>query len=76
MITINIDKARQIAHAQRRAVRAEAFAPLDVVIAQQIPGTDILAAEAERQAIRDADAKTQRAIDRAKDVDALRALLP
>lgn len=76
MITINIDKARQIAHEQRRTARAAAFAPLDAVIARQIPGTDIAAVEAERQAVRDADAQTQRAIDAAKDVDTLRALLP
>ena len=38
MITVNINKAKAIAHDVRRAKRAEEFAPLDEIIAKQIPG--------------------------------------
>ena len=53
MITVNMDKAKVIAHEVRRAKRAEEFAPLDEVIMKQIPGNDATQAEAARQAIRD-----------------------
>lgn len=76
MITVNIDKAKGIAHDIRREKRAEEFAPLDKIIAAQIPGTDFVAAEAERQAIRDKYAAIQQQIDAAGDVDALKAALP
>ena len=52
-IIINMDKAKAIDHAIRRAMRDEEFAPLDAVIMKQIPGTDTAAIEAQRQAIRD-----------------------
>lgn len=52
MITINIDKAKTIAHDMRRAARAEEFAPHDEVIAKRIPGVAAEEAEAARQAIR------------------------
>lgn len=51
-ITINIDKAKNIAHDIRRAARAEEFAPHDEVIAKRIPGVAAEEAEAARQAIR------------------------
>jgi hypothetical protein len=38
MITININKAKTIAHDVRRAARAEEFKPFDDAIAKQIPG--------------------------------------
>ena len=52
MITINIDKAKAIAHDLRRAARAEEFKPLDEVIGKHIPGWDMTAAEAGRHVIR------------------------
>ena len=72
MITINIDKAKVIAHEKRRAVRAAEFAPLDVKAT--IPA---LAAEAEaaRQAIRDKHAAIQVQIDAAPNVATLKAIL-
>lgn len=80
MITINLDKARQIAHDQRRAARAAAFAPLDAVIAKRLPGYDLDLIEMRRQRIREADAMTQAGIDAAPDAAALaeiiEALLP
>lgn len=75
MIKINIDKAKAVAHEVRRAKRAEEFAPLDEVIAKQIPGKSATEAEAERQAIRDADAALQVKINAAKTADAIKALI-
>jgi hypothetical protein len=65
-------KAKTIAHDRRRAKRAEAFGPLD--IEATIPAK-AAAAEAKRQAIRDADAALQTQIDAALTVDALKTLL-
>jgi hypothetical protein len=65
MITINLDKAKTISHAIRRQKRAEEFFPLDEVIMKQIPGTDVQAVEAQRQAIRDKYANLQSQIDAA-----------
>ena len=75
MITVNIDKAKTIAHDMRRAKRAEEFAPLDEVIMKQIPSTDLAAVEAQRQAIRDKYATIQSSIDTAADVVALTTIV-
>lgn len=71
MITINIDKAKEISHNIRRQKRAEEFAPLDEVIMKQIPGTDFSAAESQRQVIRDRYSEIQTSIDAAQNVDEL-----
>jgi hypothetical protein len=71
MITINLDRAKTISHAIRRQKRSEEFEPLDQVIMRQIPGTDIQAVEAQRQAIRDRYAVVQTTIDSAQDSDQL-----
>ena len=76
MITVNIDKAKAIAHDVRRAARAEEFKPLDEVVMKQIPGTDVQAVEAQRQAIRDKYAEMQTAIDSAVSVEDIKASLP
>lgn len=75
MITINIDKAKNIAHDKRRVARAEEFKPHDDIIAKQIPGADAQAAEAARQAIRDKYAVVQTEIDSAASVQQLKAIL-
>lgn len=75
MITINIDKARAIAHDVRRAARTEEFKPFDDAIAKQIPGQSE-GAEAQRVIVREKYTVLQAAIDSAKTVDALKALLP
>jgi hypothetical protein len=62
MITININKAKNIAHDIRRAKRAEEFAPLD--IKATIP-SEAVAAEAARQAVRDKYAAMQTQINSA-----------
>lgn len=66
MITVNINKAKLIAHELRRTARSEEFAPLDAAIARQIPGTDVQAVEAQRQGVRDKFAQAQAAIDAAQ----------
>lgn len=75
MITININKAKAIAHDVRRSARAEEFKPFDDAIAKQIPG-QMDGAEAERQKIRDKYAQMQTAIDAAATVDQIKAAMP
>ena len=75
-IGINLDKAKDIAHEQRRAARAEEFKPYDEIIMKQIPGNDYTQAEAARQAIRDKYATMQAQMDAAQTPEQLKALLP
>lgn len=75
MIIINLNKAKNIAHDKRRAKRAEEFAPLDEVIAKQIPGKSAQQAETERQQIRDKYTTIQEQIDAATDVSSLKHVL-
>lgn len=74
MITINIDKAKGIAHDLRRAARAAEFAPHDDAIAKQIPGA-AAAAETARAAIRTKYADMQDQIDAAATPDEIKAAL-
>ena len=73
MITINLNKAKDIAHEKRRAARSAEFAPLD--IKATIP-SEAEAAEAARQAIRDKYATLQIQMDAAQTPEQLKALLP
>jgi hypothetical protein len=73
VITINITKAKAIAHDVRRAARAEEFKPLDVKAT--IP-SEAAQAETDRQAIRDKYATMQAAIDAAVDVEAIKGAMP
>jgi hypothetical protein len=75
MIAIDITKAKAITHEKRRAARAAEFAPLDEVIAKQIPGANAQAVEAERQAVRDKYAAIQTEIDNAAGVDDLKLIV-
>jgi hypothetical protein len=74
-ITINLPKAKLIAHDKRRVMREAEFAPLDEIIAKQIPGKDAAAAEAARQAIRDRYADMQIDIDAATSPEELKTIL-
>jgi hypothetical protein len=76
MITINLTKAKDIAHDKRRAARTEEFKPHDEVIMKQIPGADSTAAEAARAAIRTKYSTMQTAIDAASTVDAIKSAMP
>ena len=75
MITININKAKTIAHVKRREARAEEFKPYDDVIMKQIPGNSAVEAEAARQVIREKYVVMQTAIDAAATVDEIKAAL-
>lgn len=75
MITINMDKAKAIGHDMRRAQREAEFAPHDALIAKQIPGADVAAAEEARQEIREKYATVQVEIDAAADPDQIKAAL-
>lgn len=72
MISINIDKAKVIAHRIRRAKRAAEFAPLDVKAT--IPA-EAVTAEAARQAVREKYAALQSAIDIASDIADLKVIV-
>jgi hypothetical protein len=76
MISIDMTKAKDIAHQKRRAARAEEFKPYDEVIMKQIPGVDAQQAEAARQAIREKYEVLQAQMDQAQTADELKALLP
>jgi len=75
MITINMDKAKAIGHDMRRAQREVEFAPLDALIAKQIPGVDAAAAEEARQQIRDKYALIQDVIEGASTPDEIKTAL-
>lgn len=72
-LTINIDKAKTIAHDKRREARSVEFAPLD--IKATIPA-EAAAAEEARAAIRDKYATMQTAIDAATTVDEIKGVMP
>ena len=75
MITINITKAKTVAHTLRRAARAVEFQPYDDAIAKQIPGqTD--GAEAARALIRAKYATMQTDIEAASTIDEIKAAMP
>ena len=73
MITVNLEKAKNIANDKRRAARSAEFAPLD--IKATIP-SEAAAAEAERQVIRDKYAQMQQKMNAAPSVEELKKLLP
>lgn len=75
MITINLNKAKVIAHEKRRVARSVEFAPLDAELAKQIPGTNTAAIEAARQAIRDKYTTVQNTIETAGDVATLSSIV-
>ena len=73
MITINITKAKNIAHDKRREARSAEFAPLD--IKATIP-SEATAAETARQVVRDKYTIMQTAIDAATTTDEIKAAMP
>lgn len=73
VITINISKAKNIAHDARRTARSAEFAPLD--IKATIP-SEAVAAEAARAVIRTKYTDMQTAIDAASTVDEIKAAMP
>lgn len=75
VVNVNIDKAKAIGHAIRRAKRAEEFAPYDKIISLQVPGADTSAAEQARSDIRFKYALIQETIDLATSPDEIKAAL-
>ena len=75
MITVNLDKAKAIAHDYRRVFRAEEFKPHDEIIMKQIPGADAVAAEEARAAIRVKYEAMQDEIDAATSPDEIKTAL-
>ena len=73
MITINVTKAKSIAHDARRTARSAEFAPLD--IKATIP-SEATAAETARAVVRAKYATMQTAIDAATTTDAIKAAMP
>jgi hypothetical protein len=72
MISIDMTKAKDIAHEKRRAARSAEFAPLD--IKATIPG-EATAAEEARQTVRQKYAEIQTNIDAASDVTSLKQIV-
>ena len=72
MITVNINKAKAIAHDIRRAARLSEFAPLD--IKATIP-SEAIEAESARQAVREKYAAIQADIDAASSVTELKLIV-
>lgn len=72
MITINLDKAKNIAHDIRRAKRAEEFAPLDI---QATIPSQASAAESARQVVRDKYAAMQTQINSASTPEEIKTAL-
>jgi hypothetical protein len=73
MITVNIIKAKDIAHDVRRAARSAEFAPLD--IKATIP-SEAVAAEEARAVVRTKYDDMQTAINAATTADAIKAAMP
>jgi len=72
MITVDLNKAKEISHEKRRSARAEEFKPLDVKAT--IP-SEAVAAEQARQAVREKYAAIQTQIDAASDVATLKNIV-
>ena len=75
VITVNITKAKLIAHDARRLARTKEFEPFDNVIMRQIPGADAAAAEQSRKDIRVKYALIQEAIDQAQTTEQMKSAL-
>lgn len=75
MISINIEKAKQISHEARRRSRSKEFAPYDEIISKQIPGSSIEEAEGKRQLIRDKYSSIQEKIDSARNALELKLIM-
>jgi hypothetical protein len=72
MISIDMTKAKDIAHEKRRAARSAEFAPLD--LKATIPA-EATAAEEARQVVRQKYAEIQTNIDAASDVASLKQIV-
>ena len=76
VVSVNLNKAKTIAHGIRREARTNEFKPYDEVIMKQIPGADATAAEAARAVIREKYSVMQAEIDSATTVDQIKSAMP
>ena len=75
-INVNIDKAKDVAHGIRRAVRNDELAPFDEAIAKRIPGVGVPdELENARQKIREKYAVVQDLINEAVSVEQIKAAI-
>lgn len=70
----DITEAKQLAHEFRRKKREQEFAPLDAVISKQIPGSNLVKLEQDRQNVRNKYADIQTVIDSTDDISELTTL--
>ena len=75
MITLNMNKVKDISHEIRRKAREIEFEPLDTIIAKQIPGQNISKIEESRQAIRDKYSQIQNDIDSANNINQIYSII-
>lgn len=68
-LTIDVEKAKSIAHSIRRLQRDIELRPFDEIISKQIPGISTEVAEAERQKIRDKYSLLQENINKASTAE-------
>lgn len=68
-LSFDLAKCKSIGHDIRRLKRQEEFAPLDDIIAKQIPGYDLAKVELDRQRIRDKYDLIQQQIDAATSAE-------
>ena len=73
-ITIDFDKAKDVAHYQRRIARDMEMKPYDDIVSKQIPG-EVEAAEAQRVLIRTKYATKQTEIDACTTVEQLQTII-
>ena len=74
-VTINVTKAKDMAHRLRRQKREQEFKPYDEVLMKQIPGTDIDAIEYKRDSIRRKYWRIQDDIDACESPDELKEVI-
>ena len=72
MITVNIEKAKLIAHNKRRAARTEEFKPIDIEATIPMFSEQV---EQKRQEVRDKYAVMQTEIDAASTVDEVKVVI-
>lgn len=74
MIKINLNKAKEITHEQRRLARSIEFAPYDEIVSKQIPG-ETKAAEKERKNIRSKYEALQEEVESATSLEELKSVM-
>lgn len=76
MITVNLDKAKEITHDKRREALASEFKPLDEAITINIANPyKVAEIEAERQTVRDKYAEIQININACTTTDELKSII-